>query len=181
MHRPIPAYLAIAARLRADIASGVLMPGQRLPSESQLMRKHGVSRSVGKWAFALLKADGWVEGRQGAGVFVKVFRRVARHPHALDTGRGRLWAEHIERIAAPPHICARLALSPGVTVEHIHGRYLPAGGPLQLVHVWRAVDYPHDLAVDRFQERVVFRPATPEELRRLRATGGMKGVGVDEP
>jgi DNA-binding GntR family transcriptional regulator len=38
-----PAYLRIASMLRADIASGRLAPGSRLPSETQLMMRHEVS------------------------------------------------------------------------------------------------------------------------------------------
>ena len=56
---------ARAARSAASIAAG-----QKLPTESQLTETFGVSRTVIREAMATLAADGLVESRQGAGVFV---------------------------------------------------------------------------------------------------------------
>ncbi len=56
--------------LRDRIASGAIAPGQRLPSEARLCEEFGVSRTVVREAVAVLRADGLVEARQGAGVFV---------------------------------------------------------------------------------------------------------------
>ena len=56
--------------LRAAIADGTYPPGGKLPSEAQLCREHGVSRTVVREAVAALRADGLVQPRQGAGVFV---------------------------------------------------------------------------------------------------------------
>lgn len=66
------AYLRIARVLRREIALGRLPPGARLPSETQLMMRHAVARSVAKWAIALLKADGRVEERPGSGFYVRL-------------------------------------------------------------------------------------------------------------
>ncbi|MEI4488838.1 FadR/GntR family transcriptional regulator [Frigidibacter sp. MR17.14] len=60
----------IAETLRAEIASGAVQPGDRLPSEGQLTQAHGVSRTVVREAIAALRSEGLVEARQGAGVFV---------------------------------------------------------------------------------------------------------------
>jgi DNA-binding FadR family transcriptional regulator len=60
----------LVAELRAQLASGDLRPGQRLPTESKLTQTFGVSRTVVREAMAALAADGLVEARQGAGVFV---------------------------------------------------------------------------------------------------------------
>ena len=56
--------------LRSRIADGQFTPGDRLPSEAQLTREFGVSRTVVREAIAALRSDGLVEPRQGAGVFV---------------------------------------------------------------------------------------------------------------
>ncbi|MBE3639979.1 FadR family transcriptional regulator [Mangrovicoccus sp. HB182678] len=53
------------------IESGRYKPGDRLPSEAQLTRDHGVSRTVVREAVATLRADGLVMARQGAGIFVR--------------------------------------------------------------------------------------------------------------
>lgn len=56
--------------LRRSLAAGQFPPGSKLPSEAQLSGAHGVSRTVVREAIAALRADGLVEARQGAGVFV---------------------------------------------------------------------------------------------------------------
>lgn len=56
--------------LRGQIAKGGYKPGDRLPSEARLTQEFGVSRTVIREAIAALRADGLVEPRQGAGVFV---------------------------------------------------------------------------------------------------------------
>jgi DNA-binding FadR family transcriptional regulator len=59
-----------AVRLAADITSGKLAPGMRLPTEQQMIAAHGVSRTVVREAVAALRAEGLVVTRQGAGAFV---------------------------------------------------------------------------------------------------------------
>lgn len=60
----------VSDTLRNDILSGTFKPGDKLPSEAKLTEKHGVSRTVVREAIAALRADGLVEPRRGAGVFV---------------------------------------------------------------------------------------------------------------
>ena len=60
----------VAASLRSQILSGEIRPGEKLPTESQLTDAFGVSRTVVREAVANLAADGLVESRQGAGIFV---------------------------------------------------------------------------------------------------------------
>ncbi len=60
----------IIERIEAEIASGRMPPGDRLPTEQKLMEAMGVSRTVVREALAALKADGLIVIRQGAGAFV---------------------------------------------------------------------------------------------------------------
>lgn len=60
----------VVAALRDQILRGQIPSGQKLPTESQLTETFGVSRTVIREAIATLAADGLVEPRQGAGVFV---------------------------------------------------------------------------------------------------------------
>lgn len=59
------------AALRAKIAAGPMKTGDRLPTEKELEAEYGVSRTVIREAVAVLKADGLVEPRRGAGIFVR--------------------------------------------------------------------------------------------------------------
>jgi DNA-binding FadR family transcriptional regulator len=68
--RPLQRYEQIAERLADDIRSGVLAPGERLPSERDLARTLEVSRASVREALASLALQGVVETRHGAGTFV---------------------------------------------------------------------------------------------------------------
>lgn len=60
----------LVARLTADITSGKLAPGSRLPTEQEMIAATGVSRTVVREAVAALRADKLVTTRQGVGAFV---------------------------------------------------------------------------------------------------------------
>ncbi|WP_157014398.1 FadR/GntR family transcriptional regulator [Mesorhizobium xinjiangense] len=62
---------ALVDAIRMKVVSGALAPGTKLPTENQLCKEHGVSRTVVREAIARLSADGLVQARQGAGVFVR--------------------------------------------------------------------------------------------------------------
>ena len=63
-------YQQIADRLRDQIWSGALGPGERLPSEPDLVREYDASRNTVRLAIALLTNQGLVVTRQGLGTFV---------------------------------------------------------------------------------------------------------------
>ena len=64
LHRQI--YFAI----RQAILSGALRPGARLPATRAVARDLGVSRNTVMAAFEQLHAEGYIDGRVGAGSFV---------------------------------------------------------------------------------------------------------------
>jgi len=76
-----PLYVQIAGRLADDISSGRLGPGMRVPSETELMAAHGVSRVTVRQAVQLLSRNGQVVARRGKGTFV------ARPALQQDLGR----------------------------------------------------------------------------------------------
>ncbi|MCO5063041.1 MAG: FadR family transcriptional regulator [Rhizobiaceae bacterium] len=61
----------VAQTLRAQIVGGQFAEGERLPTETRMTELFGVSRTVVREAIAALAADGLVEARHGAGVFVR--------------------------------------------------------------------------------------------------------------
>ncbi|WP_433083690.1 FadR/GntR family transcriptional regulator [Dactylosporangium sp. CA-052675] len=52
-----PAYQVLAERIRVDIVSGQLRPGERLPTEPQLCEQSGLSRSTVREALRLLSSQ----------------------------------------------------------------------------------------------------------------------------
>ncbi|GAT83298.1 hypothetical protein STXM2123_3999 [Streptomyces sp. F-3] len=63
------AYLQIADEFKRRIRDGELAPGDKLPSEAQLMAEHGVSRTVARQAISRLREDGYAISHQGKGSF----------------------------------------------------------------------------------------------------------------
>jgi len=76
----------VASAIRQQILKGEIPPGEKLPTESRMSEFFGVSRTVVREAIATLAADGLVEARQGAGVFVKDHPTLAFGSISLDVG-----------------------------------------------------------------------------------------------
>lgn len=60
----------VAARLEQEIREGVLVPGERLPTEAQLCERFGASRPSIREALGALKGRGLVRSRRGSGTYV---------------------------------------------------------------------------------------------------------------
>ena len=65
-----PFYRQIYDRLRGAIASGVLKPGDRIPSARALTKELGLARGTVEAAYSLLAAEGYTQARGQAGTIV---------------------------------------------------------------------------------------------------------------
>jgi len=61
----------VADALAAEVRSGRLSEGDRLPTEAALAEQFGVSRTVVREAVSRLKSLGLLDSRQGSGVYVR--------------------------------------------------------------------------------------------------------------
>lgn len=77
-----PRVHEIAADLRTRIDAGEFLPGAKLPSTRMLSEHYDISGQAIARVVALLKADGVVEGRQGAGVFVRTWQPFVYRPQS---------------------------------------------------------------------------------------------------
>lgn len=66
-----PRYLQIAEDLAQQIRTGVLAPGEKVPSESELMTRYSVSQGTARKAVAELRPTGLIDTLHGKGSFVK--------------------------------------------------------------------------------------------------------------
>lgn len=73
-----PPYRQIAAALREAIRRGKLGPGDKLPSESELVERYGVARMTVRQAIQALKAEGLVVSEHG--------RACSSAPHRWSAG-----------------------------------------------------------------------------------------------
>jgi GntR family transcriptional regulator len=82
--RSAPRYRQVADRLAAEIESGGLQPGSRVPSERTIAERHSLSRMTARQAVELLVRRGLVTRRPGSGTYVAP----ARVEHTLQRFAG---------------------------------------------------------------------------------------------
>src|SRR6266545_300564 len=131
-----PKYHRIADTLRAEIQSGELQPGERLPAETALTARFNVALPTLRQAIGILRAEGLIESRHGIGTFVKDVRRRQRRSRNRY-GRARddkqlLTADLEHRIVfagqtvVPPHIAEAMNVAEGTEVvvrrRHLHDK-----------------------------------------------------------
>ncbi|RJK96447.1 FadR/GntR family transcriptional regulator [Vallicoccus soli] len=63
--RPVRAYERIVEQVEDRVLGGRLLPGERLPSEREMMQQFGVSRSTVREALRVLESGGFVRSRPG--------------------------------------------------------------------------------------------------------------------
>ncbi|HXP22474.1 MAG TPA: GntR family transcriptional regulator [Streptosporangiaceae bacterium] len=125
-------YQEIADRLRDQIDSGMFQPGERLPSEPDLVRQFDASRNTVRLALALLTNQGLVVTRQGLGTFVTeptkpftaLLSRVSEQPHGQSSstilpqvgntaGEPETSRQVVEKAPASPSVAEKLEIAPG--------------------------------------------------------------------
>jgi GntR family transcriptional regulator len=156
-----PMYRRIAQELRQQIQSGTLGPGERLPTEIELMDRYNASRNTVRDAIRLLATLGLVETRPGMGTFVieKIEPFVttlsadpetglgggegkAAYAEVTERGREPMWSTpRVEVHMASGNIAARLRIPAGTQVVSRHQERFIDGTPWSLQTTY----YPMDL------------------------------------
>jgi GntR family phosphonate transport system transcriptional regulator len=186
----------VATALAEGIDAGTWKPGERLPTEPELMARFGVSRFTVRQAIASLERRGLVRAEQGRGTFVhrdvliyaiSSRTRFSRNliERGYDPGRQGL---HEEVIAASAEVAEALGIAPGDPVAHRRGIGTADGVPIEIASIWlparRFPDFLRILAGNatytgtfahfgvrdytRLWTRVETRLPTPEEAQGLR-------------
>lgn len=132
-HNGIPAYQRIQKNIRKTIESGMLQPGDAVPSERELAKIHAVSLMTARHALATLEREGIVERRRGVGTFVSTpkihFSRLTSYTEqmqgrSLSVGAKILFAKIVDY---EEEATARLSLAPKSAVLKLE-RLRKAGG-----------------------------------------------------
>ena len=139
-----PKYRQLQGVLSELIATE-LNPGDRVPSERELMARFAVSRATVRQAIDALERDGLLERRHGSGTFVAE-RRVTSRLHLASFSqdmarRGLVPTTQLlsaERIGADDEVAAALGLSPGAPVAHLERLRSADGRPM----AYEVGDYP---------------------------------------
>jgi GntR family transcriptional regulator len=133
-------YRKVADDIKAAIAAGEYGAGTRLPSESELARRYGVSRGTVRQAFAALRADGVIASRRGARRTVIGGSRVQSFGELLSFSK---WAKSLGEVPSGQLISldrrpatdeeeTRLAIEPGASVYFMTRVRLLSGNPVMI-------------------------------------------------
>lgn len=141
---PMPLYHQLKLALREEIERGVYKPGDRLPSELELIRQYGISRITVRQALNELEAEGLIVRRHGKGTYVAE-RRIEQELVRLtdfieDMQQARL--NPSSRVLAFVHEPASLAvaralnLKEGTEVVRVERLRLADERPMALDNTW---------------------------------------------
>jgi GntR family transcriptional regulator len=179
---PLLKYEQIAEDLRTRIANGEFGPGDLLPSGRDLAEQWEVSRATVVKAYDVLRADGLVVARQGAGF------TVAETPVARPAGGRRAGSSRVaggapyrrlgvpDRMMPPPHVADALGLQQGEeALRRVRLVLLDDGSPHSQVTAW----FPSSIAdaAPRLAMKGPIAEGTTHYVRR--ATGRFPTEGVD--
>ncbi|MFI8516786.1 GntR family transcriptional regulator [Streptomyces sp. NPDC085481] len=184
---------AIAAELRAQISTGNLKAGERLPSETQLATHYKVSTPTLRNALALLQAEGVIEKVHGKGNFIRPpLRRITY------AGGGRTPFDpalqvsiRTTNLGARGHLRALLRVSSNSPLTE----FLCITHEGQSPHSLARIYVPRDLAPavqlglpprlpgveaisTKFRETVTARLPTPEEATTLRISSTLAVLSI---
>ena len=95
-----PYYVQVADALREEIRAGEYRPGDRLPSERELVERFRVSVNTVRAALVQLRTEGLVESHRGRGVFVTDQLPVRRLSTDITEARG--FYSMLDRIGKQP-------------------------------------------------------------------------------
>lgn len=186
------AYSALAARIRLLIIDGRIVPGARLPSERDLAAGLAVSRTTVNSAYSALRAEGYLQSKQGSGSVAQIPGRppelpIQRPGDLIDLSRATCTAApgtHSAAVRAldrlPPRLGTdgyELAGVPELRVK-LAERYTRHGLPTtpDQIFVTSGSQSAISLAARTFiapGDRVVVEtPGYPHALNALRGAGG---------
>ena len=133
-------YAAVKQALKDGLAAGLWPAGALMPSEAELVARHGVSRMTVNRALRELQAEGLVERVQGVGTFAARLHRVASTLTLHDlheeiearghTHQAQVQLQRAEKASA--RLAEQLGLTTGAQVFHTVIVHLENGVPLQL-------------------------------------------------
>lgn len=124
-----PLYLRVAHHYRGAIRTGVLTPGQRMPSVRTLTRLHQVSLSTALQACRSLEDEGLLEARPRSGYFVRLPRRAAMPPASEPDTLRATAAQYVgmhERVSAFLSLSDRHAVRTDFAVAYASADGYPA-------------------------------------------------------
>lgn len=148
----------IRDRISQDITAGDLLPGEQLPTESQLCQTFQAGRHSVRRAVAALAVEGKLRVEQGRGTFVQMAPLISYHIGRRTRFRQNLLEQGIapagEQLAddilpAPARVASELCIAEGSPVHRLLRRGLADGVPISIGLSWHCTTRFPDLATRR--------------------------------
>lgn len=189
------AYVRVYNTLKKQILEGEYSVGAFLPTETELEKVFGVSRTTIRRAVEILSREGFVEARQGRGTEVLDYRTsqnlnvVTSTSETLEKKGYNVTTKnmYIDRIAAPAAVAQELGLPEGSTVVRIQRIQLADGIPIAIMknylkptvapgieshgaeftRLYDFLESYYHVSIDAAKDRITAKNATFEEAQML--------------
>lgn len=138
-----PKFLCISENIIDKIKSGEFLPGDRIPSENELIKEHKVSNTTARKSLLEIESKGWAQRIKGKGTFVlnrTYDHHLVRTLGSIDSTR-RGFNESLKAEGFKPKniVLEKIVLHHGVSTE-ISGKHYIIEGPVLKIHQLRCAD-----------------------------------------
>ncbi|WP_423129248.1 GntR family transcriptional regulator [Gaoshiqia sp. Z1-71] len=143
MNKGVPKYIAISKEIIQKIESGELQPGDKIPSENELIKMYSISNTTARKSLLEIELNGWANRIKGKGTFVlnrsedKHLTRVLGSFHAMKES----FSDNLIKEGFTPKniILEKITLEEGIS-SSINNRHYIMEGPVLKIHRLRYAD-----------------------------------------
>jgi GntR family transcriptional regulator len=138
-----PKFIELSESIIENIKSGELLPGDKIPSENELINAHKISNTTARKVLSQIELEGWARRIKGKGTFV-----LNRTPeHQLLRTLGSLEATRrgfhdyltAEGFSHKDIILEKTILKEGISIE-VNNKHFIMEGPVLKIHQLRYAD-----------------------------------------
>jgi GntR family transcriptional regulator len=132
-----PKYIEISKEIISTIESGDFQPGDKIPSENELIKKYNISNTTARKSLHEIELKGWATRIKGKGTFVlnrTKDRHITRTLGSIYTTRTG-FDENLRKEGFVPKniILEKIVLEAGISAE-ISGHHYIMDGPVVKIH-----------------------------------------------
>lgn len=138
-----PKFIELSEAIIENIKSGELLPGDKIPSENELINTHKISNTTARKVLSQIESEGWGRRIKGKGTFV--LNRTPKHQllrtlGSLDATR-RGFHDYLtaEGFSHKDIILEKTILKEGISTE-VNNKHFIIEGPLLKIHLLRYAD-----------------------------------------
>lgn len=138
-----PKFISISDHIINQIKGGELIPGDKVPSENELIKKYKVSNTTARKSLLRIETLGWARRIKGKGTFV--LNRTGEHQLIRTLGsiestrKGFNESLSLEGFEPKNIIIEKIVLPDGISAE-IQRKHFIISGPVLKIHLLRYAD-----------------------------------------